>query len=177
MAHGRTVWGLVLVVLGGVLLLYNLDLVTFRYIWPAAIIILGIYLIGNGWRRHSDWICLSDVHGFGDGNYSGVTEMHGGHVSHFIGDVKLDLTNTELKPGENKVTVSSFIGDIRIKAPADIPVRATCSAFIGDFDVLGQSRDGLFVSLKEQTPDYDAAAKKLLITCSVFIGDVQITRG
>jgi hypothetical protein len=176
--HGRMGWGLVLIVLGGLLLLYNLHVVSFRYVWPAAIIVVGLYLIGLGWRRRSACADLSDFHCFGDRDYAGGFDIHGGHIGHFIGDVKLDLNGAALQPGENKITVSAFIGDIRIKAPADVPVKATCSAFIGDFDILGRKREGFFASLTEQTPDFDAAAgKRLLIICSAFIGDVQITRG
>ncbi len=177
MSHRQTAWGLILIVLGVVLLLFNLQVVTFRYIWPSAIIVVGIYLAARGWRRHSAGINISSFQAFGDRTYSGVTEIQNGTVSHFIGDINLDLTGMELKPGENRVTISAFIGDIRLKTPINIPVRAACSAFIGCFGILGQSRDGIFVSVKEQTPDYDAAEKKLLITCSVFIGDVNIQRG
>ncbi|MDD4052071.1 MAG: cell wall-active antibiotics response protein LiaF, partial [candidate division Zixibacteria bacterium] len=177
MSHRQTTWGLILIVLGGLLLLYNLHIVTFRYVWPAAIIVVGIYLLARGWRRRSAGIDICNCQAFGDRTYSGVTEIHNGNVSHFIGDVNLDLSGMELKPRENKITVSAFIGDIRLRAPIDIPVRAICSAFIADFNILGQSRDGIFLSITEQTPDYDAAEKKLLITCSVFIGDVSIQRG
>lgn len=176
--RGRMAWGLVLIVLGGLLLLYNLHVVSFRYIWPVAIMIVGLYLIGLGWRRRSVCADLSDFHFIGDRDYAAGFDIHGGHIGHFIGDVKLDLTAMALQPGENKITVSAFIGDIRIKAPADVPVKATCSAFIGDFDILGRKRDGFFASLTEQTPDYDSAAGvRVLIICSAFIGDIQITRG
>jgi len=177
--RGRMGWGLALIVLGGLLLLYNLRVVSFRYIWPAAIILVGLYLIGYGWRRRSICADLSDFHFVGDRDYTGGFEVHGGHIGHFIGDVRLDLTAMALQPGENKITVSAFIGDIRIKAPIDLPVKASCSAFIGDFDILGRKRSGFFASITEQTPDFDASVsgKKVLILCNAFIGDMQIMRG
>lgn len=177
--RGRIGWGLALIVLGGLLLLYNLRVVSFRYIRPGAIMLVGLYLIGLGWRRRSVCADLSDFHFIGDREYAGGVGLQGGHIGHVIGNVRLDLTGTALQPGENKVTVSAFIGDIRIKVPTDVPVKATCSAFIGDFDILGRKREGFFASLTEQTPDYDASVsgKKVLILCNAFIGDIQIARG
>ncbi len=179
MTPSRVFVGLVLVVFGVLFLLHNLQFEAYRYAWPAAIILFGIFLLYRSWRRRStSFQC--ECGGFqsgGQGSPGVIGAVDGAVISHYIGDVNLDLTGTELKPGENRMTISAFIGDIRLKVPPNMPVRAICSGFFGDLDVLGQVREGVFLSHTTQTPDYDTADKKLLVTCSIFIGDIRVQRG
>jgi hypothetical protein len=174
----RQLIGWILVAIGGVFLLGNLHIDAVRYILPGLLIILGVYLVYRTVNRksRSDWSC-GDVEIVSDSKTSGFAgEIDGTTISHFIGDVDLDLAGAHLKPGENHLKISAFIADIRLKVPASVPVRVASSAFAGDFDVLGQGKDGIFLSFKTQTPDYDTAQTKLSITCSVFIGDIKIRR-
>ena len=174
----RQLVGWILVAIGVVILLGNFHIDAVRYILPGLLIILGVYLVYRAVNRKSrgelncgDFEILSDTKTSG---FAG--EIDGTTISHFIGDVDLDLAGAHLKPGENKLKISAFIADVRLKVPATVPVRVACSAFAGDFDVLGQGKDGIFLSFKTQTPDYDDAQTRLSITCSVFIGDINIRR-
>ena len=174
----RQVIGWILVAIGVVILLGNFHIDAVRYMLPGLLIILGVYLVYRAVNRKSrgDWSC-GDIQILSDTKSSGlVGEIDGTTISHFIGDVDLDLAGAHLKPGENNLKISAFIADVRLKVPASVPVRVVCSAFAGDFDVLGQSKDGLFLSFRTQTPDYDTAQTRLTVTCSVFIGDINIRR-
>ena len=166
-----------MVILGAVLLLHNLDIRIFRYVWPSAIILLGLYLLVRSLRRRTGTVHIDfgNAQVFGETVSSGFTgAVDGTTMSHFIGDIELNLTGAQLKPGVNKVTLSAFIGDIKVMIPKGVAAKVVCSAFAGSFHALGQTKEGIMLSLHEATADYETAEKKLLITCSAFIGEIKI---
>ncbi|MCK9911716.1 cell wall-active antibiotics response protein LiaF, partial [Microbacteriaceae bacterium K1510] len=84
-----------------------------------------------------------------------IGDIHLGHdywdlvplnISHFIGDTVIDLTRANIAPGETRITVSSFIGDVKVFLPtdSDIGIQVVSSAFIGDSKVLGRKEGGMF---------------------------------
>jgi lia operon protein LiaF len=105
-------------------------------------------------------------------------ELEPTNVSHFIGDTVIDLTKARIPYGETKLTVSSFIGDVKVFVPNDVQVEisVTASAFIGDMKVLDRHEGGLFRHMKYDTKHYNEAEKKISLTVSMFIGDVFIKR-
>lgn len=100
------------------------------------------------------------------------------HISHFIGDTVLDLTKAQVPPGETKIHVSSFIGDVKVFVPNDyeVGVQVVSSAFIGDVKILGQKEGGIFTNVNIQSPSYPEADKKIKLIVSTFIGDVRVTK-
>lgn len=98
------------------------------------------------------------------------------NISMFIGDTVLDLTNAQIPYGVTKITVSAFIGDLKVYIPEDmdIGISVTSSSFIGDLEVLDQSKDGIMNSLTLKTPYYKDARKKIRINVSAFIGDIKV---
>ncbi len=119
---------------------------------------------------------MSDFKVFGDthrDNFNGPVD--GTDVSHFIGEAKLNLADAELKPGINKMNLSSFIGDIRVLVKRDAAVQIKGSSFIGDMRFFDRKQGGFGSSFSEQTPNYDTAEKKIEITANSFIGDIKIT--
>lgn len=105
-------------------------------------------------------------------------ELEPTNVSHFIGDTIIDLTKAHIPYGETKLTVSSFIGDVKVFVPNDVQVEVsvTASAFIGDMKVLDRHEGGLFRHMKYDTKHYSEAEKKISLTISMFIGDVFVKR-
>jgi lia operon protein LiaF len=99
-------------------------------------------------------------------------------ISHFIGDTVIDLTRASIPIGETPITVSSFIGDVKIFVPGDmdIEVKVSSSSFIGDMRVLDHHESGMFRHLKTQTMHYEEGQCKLVLTTSMFIGDVIVKK-
>jgi len=100
------------------------------------------------------------------------------NISHFIGDTVLDLTKAHVEYGETRITISSFIGDVKVYVPNDyeIGVQVQSSAFIGDVKVLGRKEGGLFNNVNLQSPTYSETDKKIKLIVSTFIGDVKVTK-
>ncbi|MFC5449508.1 cell wall-active antibiotics response protein LiaF [Paenibacillus aestuarii] len=99
-------------------------------------------------------------------------------ISHFIGDSVIDLTSAVIPVGETPIQVTAFIGDVKIFIPNDIDVevRVMASSFIGDMKVLDRRESGFLRSVRTQTSHYEEAERKLVVTTSMFIGDVTIKR-
>lgn len=98
------------------------------------------------------------------------------NISQFIGDTVLDLTNAQIPYGETKINISAFVGDIKVYIPEDMDLGVTVnsSSFIGDMQVLEQSRSGFMSSVQCKTPYYKEAGKKIRINVSAFIGDIKV---
>ncbi|WP_449600226.1 cell wall-active antibiotics response protein LiaF [Paenibacillus sp. Marseille-Q9583] len=98
------------------------------------------------------------------------------NVSQFIGDTVLDLTNAQIAYGETRINISAFIGDIKVYIPndMDLGISVNSSSFIGDMEVLDQSRSGFMSSVQCKTPYYKEAGKKVRINVSAFIGDIKV---
>ncbi|WP_068775066.1 cell wall-active antibiotics response protein LiaF [Paenibacillus sp. FJAT-26967] len=108
-------------------------------------------------------------------DYWELTPMN---ISSFIGDTFIDLTKASIPAGETKITVSAFIGDVKIIVPADldIEIKVTASSFIGDMKVLDRHEDGMMRSMSMQTPYYQEGIKKIKLNVSMFIGDVVVKK-
>ncbi|WP_219835945.1 cell wall-active antibiotics response protein LiaF [Paenibacillus sp. R14(2021)] len=100
------------------------------------------------------------------------------NISHFIGDTVLDLTKAQILPGETVITISSFIGDVKVYLPSDYEfgVHVVSSAFIGDVAVLEQKEGGIFKNMDIETPFFQETDKKIKLIVSTFIGDVRVTK-
>ncbi|GFZ82011.1 hypothetical protein GCM10008018_29680 [Paenibacillus marchantiophytorum] len=99
-------------------------------------------------------------------------------ISHFIGDSIIDLTRASIPLGETTIHVTAFIGDVKIFIPNDIDVevRVIASSFIGDMKVLERRESGFLRSVRTQTSHYEEAERKIIVTTSMFIGDITIKK-
>lgn len=139
-------------------------------------------------HRHGEWheaFHDSDSHKESTNRSAFIGDVHMGrehfqlkntNISQFIGDTVLDLTNAQIAYGETKINISAFIGDIKVYIPndMDLGISVNSSSFIGDMEVLDQSRSGFMSSVQCKTPYYKEAGKKVRINVSAFIGDIKV---
>lgn len=126
---------------------------------------------GDGRESHSKFI--GDMV-FGQDYF----ELRPMSISSFIGDTKLDLTRAHISPGETRIYVSSFIGDVKVFVPDDysVGVRVVSSSLIGDVKVMDQKRGGLFNQMNVETPRFADASRQIVLIVSTFIGDVRVQK-
>ncbi|TBL70052.1 cell wall-active antibiotics response protein LiaF [Paenibacillus thalictri] len=100
------------------------------------------------------------------------------NIAHFIGDTVIDLTKASIPFGETLITVSAFVGDVKLLVPNDydVEVRVEASAFIGDMNVLDRRESGMMRHIATQSPHYADAGKKVRLVVNMFIGDVVVKR-
>ncbi|WP_029192147.1 cell wall-active antibiotics response protein LiaF [Paenibacillus harenae] len=136
-------------------------------------------------KEHVEWWNHSDPKAQTRSGFIG--DIHIGHdywelkplnVSHFIGDTVLDLTKAQVAPGETKICISSFIGDVKVYVPNDfdVAVQVISSAFMGDVKVLDRKEGGMFNNINIQSPFYSESDKRIKLVVSTFIGDVRVTK-
>ena len=149
-------------------------------LWPLALIFLGILVlkhrknaIGDAESHESS----SESVLFGDLDIIiSESESREHNYSILFGDTKIDASRFELKPGENKIIVSSLIGDILIKIPEEVPVRLSTKFLIGDVRFEDLRREGFFQRLDHSDDTFESSEKKLVIDVRGLIGDLRINR-
>ncbi|UCE65598.1 MAG: hypothetical protein JSU85_12115 [Candidatus Zixiibacteriota bacterium] len=149
-------------------------------LWPIALIALGIYIIRNRRRIRGSvgsggFASENSFFGDQDITLSGkqVTDHH---YFVLIGDIKIDLTAADFKTGENKISASSLVGDIRIKIPDKLAVKLSSRSIVGGIGFDDLRRDGFFQKLHHTDDNFGSSEKKLLLTVNGVIGDSNINR-
>jgi hypothetical protein len=105
-------------------------------------------------------------------DFKGVN-IHNVEISAGVGDLEIRLSGGVLAEGLNRIIISAFVGDIRIYAPANLPVFTHCSNFVGDIELMGKRASGFGNSIDSQTADYQSSPKRLYVACNSFIGDIR----
>ena len=134
----------------------------------------------NGFVHNYDSGDVLHRHGFIGDVHLGqeAWELKPIQISHFIGDSVIDLTRASIPRGETSIHVTAFIGDVKIFIPndMDVEVRVMASSFIGDMKVLDRRESGFLRSVRTQTSHYEEAEHKIVVTTSMFIGDITIKK-
>lgn len=186
----RIVWGLLLLLIGVLFLADNMRWFEFDLgeavstYWPVVLIVLGGWMLVEKIRPEKQHVFdYAKFDGrqfkktFGDVNLRpSAIDSAGLHVEEGIGEINLDLTQTTLATGENKVECSLGIGDIHVIVPAGIPLMATGNSGIGDVEILTNKRDGFGASLDHKDGNYDGADVKIRVFAKVGLGDVKVVR-
>ena len=184
-------WGFLLVGLGVVFLLDKLDVMDFgeffSTFWPLILIGIGLKLVLN---RNSDGSAESKKETltlneqnvkyskvFGDVKlHVNNQDFNGGSISVMIGEIDLDLAKSNIKEGEKVLRLSGIIGEISVILPKTLKVSVKANATIGDIKILDTTDDGFFINRTYQSEGYETAKKKLYISVSQVIGDIEIRR-
>ncbi len=176
---GEMFAALVLIFFGLLFLAGNLGLFTLGWniIWPAFLILLGVWLVGRAFSPSARYSRQGASSGFGDyvPNLAGK-ELRDVSFSHGFGDFDLDLTRAVIPEGESVVRASHGFGDLTIIVPRDIPARIQASVGFGDVIVFDQHSSGIGSHLEIQSDDYATATRKLFVDASAGFGDVKVLR-
>jgi len=194
----REFWGAVLLIVGIILLLSNLDFIDYSFrkiihdFWPVLIILLGILLIVNSLRKkegnHDYGFDLSTdccrhsgkkhSHVFGDVKLEAKdTEIDGLESSTVFGNTFLSLAGAKLKPGQNRINIATTFGDITVIVPERMEASASASATFGNLHVFDKMADGISNRLSAQTSGYEVASSKIQISAAATFGEIRIYRG
>ncbi len=175
--HPSAVIGWILIVLGFIFMLNQFDISIFEFIWPIAIMGVGIFLVVRWKRFHSDPSvgAIDDFKFLGDTvfkDYAG--NINGAGITHVFGDIKINLSKTQMADGESFVNASTIFGDVDVLVSNDIDFHIDASCVLGDIVALDKKHDGLFQSASDQTPGFTTATNKLRLNISTIFGDIRI---
>ncbi|MFQ5674764.1 MAG: cell wall-active antibiotics response protein LiaF [bacterium] len=185
-------WGIIMIALGVIFLLDELDIMDagdfFSRFWPLILIAIGVKMIltrqetsstASNDREQladsSDPVKYSKV--IGDINLKLETKaLEGGNIGTTIGDMKIDLSDIDMATGEKTLSIDGMIGDVRVILPKTLKVTVKANVTIGDIQLLDITGDGFFLSRSYKSQGYDKAQKKLYISISEVIGDIEVRR-
>jgi hypothetical protein len=165
------VFGAGLIGLGVILLLGSIFQVNlWRFFWPAALVLLGLWLLIRPRLVHTGGasiILLGDVRR----NAQWPVENEEFWVG--IGDVKLDMSQADIPLGETTLRAYGFIGDVGVIVPPEVGVEVSCVGFVSTAKVFGVKRESFVMPITLASQNYAAATRKIRIDGAFFIGDIK----
>jgi predicted membrane protein len=140
-APGRVIGG-VLMLLGGLLLLNNLELIRFRFrdYWPLILVFFGISIIWQAFVRHQRTAADSTLTVSGLAILGGVQktcrslDFRGGELTAILGGCEIDLRPAVMQVDEAVVQTFAFWGGIEMKVPEDWDVVCKGYPILGGFE-------------------------------------------
>lgn len=160
------VWGLVLLL--GVVF----DIDTGALCFPIALIGIGVFVLLR--PRFIAPGTNVEMRLFGDVRRRGAWEVADEEFWTGIGDVRLDLSETDIPPGETRYRALGFIGDIRLIVPEDVGVSIDSVSFLTEARVFDWKRQSFFVPVHYATENYETTERKIHVEMSYFIGEIKV---
>jgi predicted membrane protein len=139
---------------------------------PIGLILIGVWILVRP-RFLPDDSDLN-IRIFGDVRRKGSWSVTDQENWLFIGDIRYDMTSAQIPDGETNMRVIAFIGDIRLKVPADVGVKLSSMAFLNETRIEGKKRDNFLVPVDYQSESYDTAVRKISLETVCFIGDIRL---
>ena len=152
----------------GVLFDFNLWAVCF----PIGLILIGVWILVRPRFLPED--SGLNIRIFGDVRKKGSWPVTDQENWIFIGDIRYDMTSAQIPDGVSNIRVIAFIGDIRLKVPADVGIKLSSMAFLNETRIEGKKRDNFLVPVDYQSESYDTAIRKISLETICFIGDIRL---
>jgi phage shock protein PspC (stress-responsive transcriptional regulator) len=194
---GGVILGTILIIVGGIALLSQLDLPVppWRGILAGALILAGVGILVGARRGLNGGLVVLAVlltlllststrvplgivdSGFGDRNVlldrPDQLERDYGHA---FGAMRIELTDAALPDGTTRLDASIAFGDLRITVPPGVGVRVNATTAFGSTRVL-DSELGAFGEREYVTPGYQQATKRLELDVNTAFGSTRVMRG
>ena len=170
---GQLYMGAVLVLIGVIFALGEFfDISIGRFIWPLALILLGLWLVIRPQMVGSDTTVRQKI--LGDIRRKGAWPVTNEEIWLGVGDVRLDMTEADIPLGETKLQIYGFVGDVALRVPEGVGVAVSSRAFITDAKVLGQKQDHFLSPVHLTSDDYETAERKIRLETGFFIVDLKV---
>jgi hypothetical protein len=174
--QGQLIVAIGIILVGVILLVANvLDINLWMVCWPSLFIALGLLLLLRPQLIGSDPSASQRL--LGDIRRRGPWDVSDSEFLLGIGDVSLDLTETEIPLGETIFRVWGFVTDANLVVPEGIGVAVSTQAFVSGAKFFGMKRDAILMPLHIATDDYEAAERRIAIETRFFVGEVKVDRG
>lgn len=93
-----------------------------------------------------------------------------------IGELAVDLSGVQLRPGTTEVDVRVGIGDVIVTVPENVTLEIDARAAIGEVDVLGIHDEGTVARKRVTIESSTAGAPVLKIDADVSLGAIEVRR-
>ena len=192
------VWGAILIQIGAIALVGQLDLPEppWRSVAAGALILVGLGIVATSRKGlHGGLLVVAIVltvglatnmrlplagidSGFGDRrmtlNAPGQLLSNYGQV---FGAMRIDVTDAALAEGTTTIHANVAFGDLRITVPPNVGVRVEAATAFGSTHVLEDELGAFERGQVVTTPGYEQAAKRLDIRSKTAFGATRVSRG
>jgi phage shock protein PspC (stress-responsive transcriptional regulator) len=157
----------------------------------AFVLLAGVALVGAAFVKPLRWLVLPAVTlalsggfvaaagidvdgGIGNRDYrpASSADLHD-HYELGIGQLVIDLRDTDLPAGDVPLKLDVGIGEARVIVPDDVCVVADTEIGVGNVSFFGQDHGGVDVDY-EDAPDSPASATRLLLKGKVGVGEISV---
>jgi predicted membrane protein len=165
--------GAFLLLLGIGLLLANvLKISLWAFCFPVGLILIGALLLLR--PKIFDTSTTSSWYLFGEVKRGSGWSPTDEEFWQFIGDTRLDFTEAQLAVGETNIRINGFIGDVDVIVPADVGVTVSASGLFVDLRTPTDKLDRFLSPAHSASPNYATAERKLHLSTTFLIGDIDV---
>jgi len=173
---GQSLGGWILIVIGVLFLLSNLDIIPYGFFdfWPVILIMVGILILKNAFwgfgkaPSSKDFINLSFVLGGGDFKFN-TKNLKGGKITAIMGGGTIDLREADIQESEIVIDAFSVMGGIEIKVPTTWEVNMQGTPLLG-----GMDNKTSFHAANDKDSRPGQSPKQLTIKGMAIMGGVEI---
>jgi hypothetical protein len=145
-----------------------------RFCWPLGLIAVGGWLLLRP-ALASEGTKIS-VHPLADVRRKGAWDVVDEEVWTFVGDVRLDLSEATLPPGESKIKLYGLVGEVSLTVPEGLPVSVSSFAILTDSKVYGEKKDQFVTSVRIESDGYGTAEARVRVESYYLVNDLKIKR-
>jgi predicted membrane protein len=156
----------------GFLLANLLQISLWTFCFPIGLILIGVLLLMR--PKVFDTSQVSSWYLFGDVKRGSEWTPVDEEFWLFIGDTKLDLTQAQLPVGETRIRINGLIGDVDVIAPAEVGVAVSASGVFVDLRTPTDKADRFLSPAESVSPNYATAERKLHLSTTFVIGDIDV---
>lgn len=93
-----------------------------------------------------------------------------------IVNYNFDFTKAFIPEETIPITLSGWVGDIKITIPDDVPFRVSVKATVGDVRIAGEEHSGILKNIDYQTINYDQTVRKIDFKFDFQVIDLTISQ-
>ncbi len=171
--RGQLVIGSVLVLMGVLFLIGTIFQIDVGAIcWPVGLIVLGVWLVARPRMVSPD--SGVEVQLLGDVRRKGSWQARNEEIWLGVADVELDYSDATLPPGETKVTVYGFVGDVDMYVPSNVGVSVRVMGAINESELLGRKEETFFSPAEATSANYLTAESRIRVEMYSFVADIKV---
>lgn len=167
--------GAAIVALGVLLLIGALwDIDVWGYLWPLLIIGAGVLLLTRVQARERYGETTLQL--LGDVRRAGAWTVRPQDIWCLVGDVRLDLSEAKIPPGETTLRLQGFANGITVILPEGVGLTVTSTAFVTEARMLGDKQDYVLTPYTAETDAYREADRKIRLELLYVVADLKVRR-